>query len=315
MNAFKEVNTNIITRRIHATIRGSLAQFANSGSESASWISQNGRMMDILGITELLQGTADAASTTALLQNSLLHNVRLIEYKNDFPIAVGVSISCVPNKEMTRTGSGYAFSCLPTHVNSNPLELYTNEACTEDSLNWRMHYPEYNVNNLETHGVLNVSGESFVFVSKKHPVIDLLRVNKDILNADIDTHALIDDQWLKITKQVMHTCCSQLKSKVLSKVGTCDLNSLSLQISRLDGSEWMDISKNDELFSMLPPHVTTARPRQTQFTSEEEKRAYDTEQLRLQEQHHEERNALFGKQFSFHCRLELQFELMPVHVQ
>jgi len=76
----------------------------------------------------------------------------------------------------------------------------------------------------------------------------LLRVNKDILNTDIDTHALIDDQWLKITKQVMHTCCTQLKSKVLSKVGTCDLNSLSLQISRLGGAEWMDISKNDELF-------------------------------------------------------------------
>ena len=171
MNALREANSNIITRRIHATIRGNLAQFANSGSESASWTSQNGRMTDILGITELLQGTADAAaSTTALLQNSLLHNVRVIEYKNDFPIAVGVLISCVPNKEMTRTGSGYAFSCFPNHVNSTPLELYANEACTEDSLNWRLHYPEYNVNNLETHGVLNVSGESFVFVSKKHPV-------------------------------------------------------------------------------------------------------------------------------------------------
>ena len=269
MNALKDTTNNIITRRIHAVIRGSLAQFANSGSESASWTSVNGRMSEILGITDLLQGTADTASTTALLQNSLLHNVRIIEYKNDFPIALGVSISCVPNKEMTRTGSGYAFSCLPNNVNSTPLELYANEACTEDSLNWRLHYPEYNVNNLETHGVLNVSGESFVFVSKKHPVIDLLRVNKDILNADIDTHALIDDQWLKITKQVMHTCCTQLKSKVLSKVGTCDLNSLSLQISRLDGAEWIDISQNDELFSLLPPSVTTARAPQTSFENDD----------------------------------------------
>ena len=59
MNALRDANSNIITRRIHATIRGSLAQFANSGSESASWTSQNGRMTDILGITDLLQGTAD----------------------------------------------------------------------------------------------------------------------------------------------------------------------------------------------------------------------------------------------------------------
>ena len=314
MNALKDTTNNIITRRIHAVIRGSLAQFANSGSESASWTSVNGRMSEILGITDLLQGTADTASTTALLQNSLLHNVRIIEYKNDFPIALGVSISCVPNKEMTRTGSGYAFSCLPNNVNSTPLELYSNEACTEDSLNWRLHYPEYNVNNLETHGVLNVSGESFVFVSKKHPVIDLLRVNKDILNADIDTHALIDDQWLKITKQVMHTCCTQLKSKVLSKVGTCDLNSLSLQISRLDGAEWIDISQNDELFSLLPPSVTTARAPQTSFENDDAKQKYDNAQMLRQEQLNQEQHALHSKHFSFHCRLELQYEVMPVHV-
>ena len=129
MNALKDTTNNIITRRIHAVIRGSLAQFANSGSESASWTSANGRMSDILGVTDLLQGTADAASTTALLQNSLLHNVRILEYKNDFPIALGVSISCVPSREMTRTGTGYAFSCLPNNVNSNALELYANEAC------------------------------------------------------------------------------------------------------------------------------------------------------------------------------------------
>jgi len=51
------------------------------------------------------------------------------------------------------------------------------------------------------------------------------------------------------------------------------------------------------------------------FESEDDKRAYDAEQLRKQEQHHEERNALHSKQFSFHCRLELQYEVMPVHVQ
>ena len=88
----------------------------------------------------------------------LLHSVRVLEYKNDFPIALGVSISCCPVREMTRCGSGYAFSCLPNHVNCTPLELYTNEACTEDSLNWRMHYPEYNVNNLSW---ANFSGGNF----------------------------------------------------------------------------------------------------------------------------------------------------------
>jgi hypothetical protein len=32
----------------------------------------------------------------------------------------------------------------------------------------------------------------------------------------------------------MSTCCNQLKTKVLNKVGTVDLTQLSVQISRLD---------------------------------------------------------------------------------
>lgn len=71
---------------------------------------------------------------------------------------------------------------------------------------------------IDSHGVLNVQGENFVFVSKAHPVIDLLRLNKEILNADIDDQPLIDDQWYKVTKQVMSTCCQQLKVALKTKV-------------------------------------------------------------------------------------------------
>jgi hypothetical protein len=108
-----------------------------------------------------------------------------------------------------------------------------------------------------------------VFVSKTHPVIDLLRLNKDILNADIDSQALIDDQWLKVTKQVMSTCCQQLKTKVLSKVGTCDLNQLSVQLSRMDGIHWVELSENDELFSKIPAHLTTQGLRNDTMSEEQ----------------------------------------------
>ena len=113
----------------------------------------------------------------------------------------------------------------------------------------------------------------------------------------------------------MHTCCTQLKSKVLSKVGTCDLNSLSLQITRLDGADWLDISQNDELFALLPPHVTATRPKQKYFENEEEKQVYNAEQKQKQEQVQQEQNGLHSKHFSFHCRLELQYEVMPRPVQ
>ena len=80
------------------------------------------------------------------------------------------------------------------------------------------------------------------------------------------------------------------------------------------GAEWIDISQNDELFSLLPPSVTTARAQQTSFENDDEKKKYDTAQILRQEQLNQEQHALHSKHFSFHCRLELQYEVMPVHV-
>lgn len=299
-----------VTRRLNVNIRGSMHQFANGGQEAACWTTQNGKINDIMGVSELLDGTGDSASAAALLSNALLTKVSVLETKNDFPVPLGVSMSCVPNRECTRTGAAYAFSCLPETTNTTPLIIYQNEASTNESLAWRAQYPEYNINNLDTHGVLNVQGESFVFVSKTHPVIDLLRLNKDILNADIDMQPLIDDQWLKVTKQVMATCCQQLKTKVLNKVGTCDLNQLSVQLSRMDGIHWVELSENDELFSKIPAHLTTQALRNENVTDHE----WMETQEKLKHEFTAAANMLIKKPFSFHARIQLEFELIPTSV-
>jgi len=303
-----ETGQNLV-RRLNVNIRGSMHQFANCGQEAACWTTANGKINDILGVSELLDGTGDSASAAALLSNALLTKVTVIETKNDFPVPLGVSMSCVPNRECTRTGAAYAFSCLPETTNSTPLIIYHNEASTNESLAWRAQYPEFNTNNLDTHGVLNVQGEAFVFVSKNHPVIDLLRINKDILNADIDSQPLIDDQWLKVTKQVMATCCQQLKTKVLSKVGTCDLNQLSVQLSRMDGIQWVELTENDELFSKIPAHLTSLAA-QGDMSSEEFQQA----QAENKRQFTQAANNLIKQPFSFHARIQLEFELIPTSV-
>jgi hypothetical protein len=76
-------------------IRGTLHRFANGGQEAACWSTQNGEINDIMGITELLDGTGDQTSSTSLLANALLHKVTVLETKNDFPLALGVSLSAV----------------------------------------------------------------------------------------------------------------------------------------------------------------------------------------------------------------------------
>jgi hypothetical protein len=190
----KHVHKAAARSRFHASILGSIRQLAHGGSDGACWSTQNGKMQEILGMH--IQG-CDSQSAIAILGQAVLKSARVIEYSSNFPFAIGVQISCVPNQEVTSTGMSYAFTALPETKNSVPMTIYENDATTAESMAWRAQYPEYNASNLETQGVLNVQGESFVFVSKNHPVIDLLRANKDVLNADIDSQPLIDDQWVR----------------------------------------------------------------------------------------------------------------------
>jgi hypothetical protein len=111
----------------------------------------------------MLDGAADNTSATALIKNAYLHKVTVLEYLNGFPLPLGVNISCVPNRECTRTGSAYAFSTLPETTNSTPHVVYQNDSNTHESMSWRVQYPEFNVSNLDSHGVLNVQGENFCF--------------------------------------------------------------------------------------------------------------------------------------------------------
>ena len=261
-------------------------------------------MQEILGMH--MQG-CDSQTAVSILGQAVLKSARIIEYASDFPFAVGVHISCVPNQEVTRTGMAYAFTALPDTKNSYPITIYENDVTTAESMAWRAQYPEYNNSNLETQGVLNVQGEGFVFVSKSHPVIDLLRANKDVLNADIDTQPLIDDQWLKVTKQVMSTCCSQIKTKVLNKVGTCDLSNVSVQISRLDGP-WKQMLENDTLFKSIPEHLTVSAD---QPQEEAEILLWEKEQKRKREEFTATYHAILNKQRSFCVRFELEFDLIP----
>ena len=287
-------------------------------------------------IMQLHMEGCDAQSSTSILSQAVLKEATVIEYSSTMPCPVGVSISCVPSTEVTRTGKGYAFIALPETSNNHALCIYKNDATTAESMAWREQYPEYTSLNLETHGVLNVQGEGFVFVSKTHPVIDLLRANKEVLKADIDKQTLIDDQWvrlhardtratratraqltpghsvqLKVTKQVMSTCCAQIKSKVLNKVGTVDLSNISLQINRIDGP-WTQIMENDPLYARIPQELTMKPdPPESQNNTTalaEFDEAQDARRKKFTKCTHD----MLHKKHSFYCRFELVFELLPV---
>jgi hypothetical protein len=96
---------------------------------------------------------------------------------------------------------------------------------------------------------LKVPGCPYVFVHEAHPVINLLRMNKGLLGVDIDTTEKMDGQWYKITAPLMSSSCETLRTKILSKIETKDLNSIQLQLHRIGGVDWGHVTNTDALMT------------------------------------------------------------------
>jgi hypothetical protein len=241
------------TRRLCIEINGSMQQFAKSGHDAASWCPNNAKIGEILGVSDVFDNNPDVGTTASCLQNAILHKVTLLEIKNDFPINIGVTMSCIPSDEATRLGNRFAVTTFAGSHNPNPSVLFEADAASTEAVQWRQNYPTYNNANLEKEGVLELgTQQNYLFMSKNHPVVEILRTNKDILNADIDKCPLIDNQYYKITRQVFSTCCGALRSKILTKVATRDLNNLSVQMFPLQKKDWQNICVSDEMLRAVP---------------------------------------------------------------
>jgi len=245
----------IMTRRMHVNVRGNMEKFAAAGSDAASWTPVNGKTGDVFGVSDIFDSTPDVGTTAAVLQTAVIHRVRVLETKNDFPVNLGVTISCIPSMEATKNGQRFAITTLSNCHNATPITVFEAEQSNTEGIEWRQKYPQYNANNLDTHGTLQVTGQPYLFVSQSHPVIELLKQNADLLNADITTQPLIDGEWYKLTKQVMSTCCNTLKTKVLSKASIQDLNNFTVQIHRINKTDWSSLNSNDEIMSSIPHDV------------------------------------------------------------
>eukprot|EP00961_Rhodomonas_salina_P268976 3634785-Rhodomonas_salina.3 len=189
-------------------------------------------------------------------------------------------------------GEKYVSTVLPNSVNTAPHTVYQTDAASADSIEWRSKYPNFNANNLETNGVLPVSGFSYVFVHHEHPVIALLRVNKDLLGADIDEQHMIDGQWYKVSRQVLSSCCNTLRTKVLSRIATRDLNTFSVQLHRIGNDNWGELCYCAEFLQDMPHDIGWCA---------DQRQAAEGKWMELQ----------MRKPCSYMATIELEYEIQP----
>jgi hypothetical protein len=228
-----------LSRCLHVSISGTLSNFYAEGQTAATWKPMDARSVRIFGHG---QDSGDVTSSINALRNAFIVSCKVLEHRSTFPVPLGVSMTCVPNNELTETGDRYAFTTLPLSNNTHPYVLFEADATQSEGIEWRKSYPEYTRENLDGHNVIEVAGCPYVFVHEKHPIINLLRANHELLGSKIDDHAKLDGEWFKVAKSVLQTCCATLRNKVLSRISFNDLNTFQLQLKRLDTREWTQSS-------------------------------------------------------------------------
>jgi hypothetical protein len=238
------------------TVSGTLQGCDEKGATAGTWKPKEGKLAQVFAPTEM---GIDNNHETAInaLNNARVKSVTCTEYISTFPIPLGIKCDCLPATASTDIGHRYIMTTLPCHSNTTPQTLYSANDTSTEALKWKSEFPAYTDRNIDTHNVMEVKSQPVVFVDSKHPVISLLRANKDILGSDIDQQSLVQGRWHTVSRQCFNTACKTLRQKVLKDINTVNLANFAMQVQPLDRKAWSDIGTGEHV-----PDIVNATTRE-----------------------------------------------------
>jgi hypothetical protein len=235
-----------VSRSLHFTYSGTLLGCDEKGATAGIWKPREGKTCQVFAPTEYGIENNHEAATNAL-NNARVKSVTCTEYTSTFPIPLGIKCDALPACESTDIGHRYIMTTLPCHKNTTPQTLYSADDTSAEAVRWKQEYPQYTARNIDTHNVMEVKSHPVVFVDLNHPVISLLRANKEILGSDIDEQSLVQGRWHTVSRQCFNTAVKTLRQKVLSNINIVNLGNFALQAVPLDRKPWADIGKGEHV--------------------------------------------------------------------
>jgi hypothetical protein len=205
-------------------------------------------------------------------QNASVANVTVLQSVNTFPIALGTNFffgtkACGTKNEVTNAGTSFSHTLLPNSNSSQEHVIHMAAESDGDAKAWSENFPTFTSANLATEGVLSLGNCPYVFVNQNHPVVNLIRMNKEMLGVDIDTIPKMDGEWYKLSQELMSSCCTAIHDKILFKMATSNLFAFNAQAHPIDGSKWPDMDSADLMASFQPNHLNSEAEEQTRMAA------------------------------------------------
>lgn len=241
-----------LSKIIACEIKGTMNAFSVMGPNAASWKPVEGKHASIFGIDDTFDMTAmgadagggcpggsgggsmllnaDLAAATNALRNVTITKATLLQSYNTFGVPLGVTVSCLPKNEVVDTGDKYTFTTIPNTAVNTPSQLYEAGNNHLQAMEWVRNYGKFNSSNLKTQDVLRIPGYPYVFVHENHPVIHLLRINKNMVGVDVDSQEKMENAWIKVTNPLFESSCEAINNRILARIKTHDLNDLTVRM-------------------------------------------------------------------------------------
>ena len=235
-NVPKHIGSNVIVRKI---VMGWDNSFAGLSAypENATWKPLEGHKDIFQSTTRYAPNCRKSATRQGNLEQVILVGMKIKKIESNFPCQLGLKIHGAKGNFYTCNGERYAY-LIGANEQANQLDevvVTTNPYVNSEYLRL---YPGMTKDKLRSEGIMAVPGENYVFVDKKHPIVEMMGENQDVLQIDLDNAELIDNRWYKVSQTVTERCISELENELVENLPIMSLANFNASIHRLYGREW-----------------------------------------------------------------------------
>lgn len=169
----------------------------------------------------------------------VIRSVDLESISSNFPISVGLRITGVPGNVYSTNGERFAHVVMPnTNYTGIPINLMNSESTWAAAQQFRTKYEGFNESNLRDHGIGDMKGEPFVFVDRRHPVMDMIQENEHLLQSDVRSAQVFDNRYIKVDRRVYNVCMTQLEKQLRVEVPNVDCTKFQVSLHKPNGKAW-----------------------------------------------------------------------------